>query len=273
MSDQTNGSRQTLDAWLRAAHAVEETGCPPPEAFLEAEMEGLSPDARRALDEHAAHCPACAAERDLARLFDAAPEEADVRPEDLDFVVTRLQGSAPARASAPAAPNVVPFPGPRRADPVEATEAPQASRSRWQSSSFLRFAAAALLVVGLGLGYRAFQSPGPDLPDPGTGEVMRGGEVEAVAPVGEVAEIPAELRWVLVDRAASYRVRITAVDGSVLWEDIASTSPVRLPADVAGRLHRAVVYTWTVEALDPNGARLASSEPVRFKVRPDPEGP
>jgi hypothetical protein len=268
MSDQTNGSRQTLDAWLRAAHAVEETGCPPPEAFLEAEMETLSPDARRALDEHAAHCPACAAERDLARLFDAAPEEADVRPEDLDFVVSRLAEASPVRET-----NVVPFPGPRRAEAVDSIGAPEAPRSRRESRSFLRFAAAALLVIGLGLGYRAFQSPGPDLPEPPTGEVMRGGEVEVVAPVGEVGEIPAELRWVLVDRAASYRVRITAVDGSVLWEDIASTSPVRLPADVAGRLHRAVVYTWTVEALDPNGARLASSEPVRFKVRPDPEGP
>jgi len=263
----SDGSRQTLDAWLRAAYASEEAGCPPPEAFLEAEMESLSPDARRALDEHAARCPACAAERDLARLFDGAPEEAGVRSEDLDFVVTRLQESAPVRSSAPGGPNVVPFPAPRR------VEAPVAPRSRSSSRAILRFAAAAALVIGLGLGYKAFQSPGPELPDPGTGEVMRGGEVEVVSPVGDVAEIPAELRWVLVDRAASYRVRITAVDGAVLWEGTSSTSSVALPADVAGRLHRAVVYTWTVEALDPGGARLASSEPVRFKARPDPEGP
>jgi len=256
----------TLDEWLRAAYASPESGqprgCPPPEAFLEAEMERLSPEARRALDEHAARCPACASERELARLFDAAPEEADVRPEDLDFVVTRLQRPEPVRSDAPAGPNVVPFPGPRQAPPP-----------RRQSRSFLRFAAAALLVIGLGLGYRAFHEPAPDLPDPGTGEVVRGGEVEAVAPVGDVAEIPSELRWVLKDRAASYRVRITAVDGSVVWEDTVSTSPVHLPAEVAGRLHRAVVYTWTVEALDPGGARLASSEPVRFKVKPVPQEP
>lgn len=271
MSDQTNGSHRTLDAWLRAAYAGpksgQSTGCPPPEAFLAAEMEGLTPEERRALDEHAERCPACAAERDLARLFDGAPEEADVRPEDLDFVVARLQEPAPVRSGASGGSNVVPFPAPRR---VEAAEAP---RSRSSSHAILRFAAAAVLVIGLGLGYKAFQSPGPELPDPGTGEVMRGGEVDVVSPVGDVAEIPAELRWVVVDGAASYRVRITAVDGSVLWEGTASTSSVRLPADVAGGLHRAVVYTWTVEALDPSGARLASSEPVRFKVRPDPEGP
>jgi hypothetical protein len=259
MSNMSDGSSRTLDAWLRAAYAAEEAGCPPPEAFLEAEAEGLSPAERRALDEHAARCPACAAERDLARLFDAAPEEAGVRPEDLDFVVSRLQETAPARSATATAPNVVPFPAPRR------DEAPR-------SRSFLRFAAAALLVIGAGLGYRALQIPDPALPPPELGGVMRGSEVEAVSPVGDVAEIPAELRWVVVEGAASYRVRITTVDGSVLWEETVPAPPVLLPPDVAGRLHRAVLYTWTVEALDPSGARLASSEAVQFKVKPASEG-
>ena len=255
----SDGSHLTLDAWLRAAYDSEEAGCPPPEAFLEAEMEGLSPEERRTLEAHAGRCPACAAERDLARLFDMAPEDAGVRPEDLDFVVSRLEEASPVRSGlskAPSAPNVVPFPGPRRAE---------APRSR--SHGLLRFAAAAMLVIGAGLGYQAFQSPGPDLPAPEVGGVVRGGEVEAVAPVGDVAEIPTELRWVVVDGAASYRVRVTAVDGSVLWDTTVPAPPARVPAEVAGRLHRAVLYTWTVEALDPSGARLASSEPVRFKVR------
>ncbi len=264
MSNRNDESRQTLDAWLRAAYADPEAGCPPPESFLEEEAEGLSPEERRALDEHAERCPACAAERDLARLFDAAPEDADVRPEDLDFVVSRLQEAAPAQKPNEVI-NVVPFPGPR-----PAAEAP---RSRSVSRPILRFAAAAMLVIGLGLGYRAFQSSGPELPDPGTGGVTRGSEVEAVAPVGEVAEIPTELRWVVVDGAASYKVSITAVDGSVLWEGAVPAPPARVPADVSGRLHRAVVYTWTVEALDRSGARLASSAPVQFKARPEPEGP
>lgn len=247
---------KTLDAWLRAAYADEEAGCPPPEAYLPAEAGGLSPEERRALDEHAARCPACAAERDLAQLFDAAPEGADVRPEDLHFVVSRLEETSPVRK---ALPKVVPFPGPRRE--AAATPAPSWSRS------FVRFAAAAVLVVAAGLGYRAFQAP--DLPPPEVGEVVRGGEVEAVSPVGEVAEIPGELRWVPRDGAASYRVRLTAVDGEVLWEGTTLAPPLRLPAEVAGRLHRAVVYTWTVEALGPAGERLASSGPVPFKAKPE----
>lgn len=253
----SDASLPTLAEWLRAAYASEEAGCPPPEAFLEAEAEGLSPEERRKLDAHADRCQACAAERDLARLFDAAPEEAGVRSEDLDFVVTSLEATSPVQAAEKPAPNVVAFPGPRResVSPVR------------RSNSLLRFAAAALLVIGAGLGYRASQSPDPALPAPEIG-VMRSGEVEAVAPVGELAEMPAELRWVVTDGAASYRVQITAVDDSVLWESTAPAPPVRLPAEVATRLHRAVSYTWTVEALDPNGERLAVSEPVPFKVRP-----
>jgi hypothetical protein len=267
MSEET---LRTLDEWLRAAYdskeAAEEAGCPPPEAFLEAETEGLSPEDRRTLDEHAARCPACAAERDLARLFDEAPDAAGVRPEDLDFVVSRLEETSPVR-SAPAAPaskapNVVAFPGPRR---VEAL-APAPAR---RSPAILRFAAAAILVIGAGLGYRAFQSPDP-LPAPEIGGVVRGGEVEALSPAGELAEVPRELRWEPREGAASYRVRITTVDDSVLWEMKTPVSPVVLPAEVSTKLHRAVLYIWTVEALDPSGARLATSEPVRFRVKPAP---
>ena len=269
MSDPT---LRTLDEWLRAAYdskeAAEEAGCPPPEAFLDVETAGLSPDDRRMLDEHAARCPACAAERDLARLFDETPEAAGVRPEDLDFVVSRLREASPVRSapavSTPSAPNVVAFPGPRPA------EAPPASRQPRRRHSLLRFAAAAVLVIGAGLGYRAIQSPEPALPAPEIGGAVRGGEVEALSPAGEVAEVPRELRWTHREGAASYRVRITTVDDAVLWEMKTPASPVVLPREISARLHRAVLYTWTVEALDPSGARLATSEPVRFRVRPAP---
>lgn len=262
----SDGSHPTLDAWLRAAYAAEEAGCPPPEAFLEAEMEALSADERRALEAHAASCPACAAERDLARMFDAAPEEADVRPEDLAYVVSRLEAEPPVRSTPPAPANVTPFPGPRRTEAPAASATP-ASPALRRSRALLRFAAAALLVLGGLIGYRAFQSPEPALPPPELNGTMRSGEIETLGPAGEVAEMPEALQWVPKAGAAFYRVRITTVDDTVLWEGTALAPPARLPAEVAERLHRAVLYTWTVEALDSSGARLAASEPVRFKVR------
>jgi len=257
---------RTLEEWLHAAYA----GCPPPEAFLEAETAALDPAARRRLDEHAASCPACAAERDLARLFTAEPQAAGVRQEDVDFVVARLEEASPLRRTAapPAATGrVVPFPS-RPAQPsMSPTPLPSARRSsRWPA--WLAAAAVVVLSVGLLL-QRSLLAP-PPLPAPPAAGVMRGGEVELLTPVGEVAALPAELRWEPRRGAAAYHVRLRAFDDELLWEATVAAPPAHLPANVTARLQRAVTYSWSVEALDAQGARLAGSEPVRFRVSPRP---
>jgi hypothetical protein len=244
-----NVSPLTLEGWLRAAYAGDEAGCPPPEAFLEAEA--LSPAERRRLDEHADRCPACAAERDLARLFDAAPEAAEVSSQDVDFVVARLKESSPVKPAG----KVVPFrtagAGPRRL-PAQA----------W------KLAAAVVLLLGGGLLFQLSRPGAPPLPAPEVGGPVRGGELEAVYPMSGTAGIPTELRWNPRPGAAGYRVRLLAVDDTVLWEATVPAPPARLPAEVQGKLQRAVSYLWTVEALDASGARIAASEPVRFRIRP-----
>ncbi len=250
-----------LEDWLRAAYAEEEAGCPPPEAFLAEELERLSPQERRRLDEHADRCPACAAERDLARMFDAGPgaDIEGVLPEDLAFVVAHLEAASPVRPASEG--KVVAFP----------TAVPKPASKPAARSNVWRLAAAVILVLGAGMLFQLTRSGAPPLPAPGTGTVVRGGEVEAVAPVGEVAGIPSELRWEPRPGAASYRVRLSTVDDTVLWETAVPAPPARLPSPVASQLHRAVVYVWTVEALDASGARMAVSEPIRFRARPDPE--
>lgn len=250
-----------LKDWLRAAYAEEEAGCPPPEAFLAEELERLSPQERRRLDEHADLCPACAAERDLARMFDAGPgaDIEGVLPEDVDFVVSHLEATSPVRP--PSKSKVVAFP----------TAAPKPASKPAARSTVWRLAAAMILVLGAGMLFQLTRSGAPPLPAPGTGTVVRGGEVEAVAPVGEVAGIPSELRWEPRPGAVSYRVRLSTVDDMVLWETTVPAPPAHLPVPVASQLHRAVVYVWTVEALDASGARMAVSEPIRFRARPDPE--
>lgn len=265
---------QPLEDWLRAAYEEEDAGCPPPEAFLAEEIERLSPQERRRLEEHADRCPACAAERDLARMFDAGPaaaaDAADIEgvlPEDVAFVVSRLEANSPVRPVAPVQrigrpekANVVPFraPAPKPALPAPAR----------RPTTLWRLAAAVILVLGAGMLFQLSGPGAPPLPVPGTGTTVRGGEVEAVSPVGEVAGIPPELRWEPRPGAVSYRVRLSTVDDTVLWESAVPAPPASLPVEVTGQLHRAVVYTWTVEALDASGARIAVSEPVRFRARP-----
>jgi hypothetical protein len=251
-----------LEDWLRAAYSEEEAGCPPPEAFLAEEMERLTPEERRRLDEHADRCPACAAERDLARMFDAGPA-ADIEgvlSEDVAFVVSHLEANSPVRSASKgkvvAFPTAAPKPAPKPAHPA-----------------IWRLAAAVILVLGAGMLFQLTRSGAPPLPAPGTGTVVRGGEVEAVAPVGEIAGIPPELRWEPRSGAVSYRVRLSTVDDTVLWETTVPAPPARLPTEVAGQFHRAVVYVWTVEALDASGGRIAVSEPVRFRARPAVSAP
>jgi hypothetical protein len=261
-------SRLPLASWLRAAWADPAAGCPPPEAFLEAEAAVLTPAERRRLDEHAEQCPACAAERDLARLFDAAPAAAGVRPEEVAAVVGRISlpgGAGAAKAKEAEGGRVVPFPSRPRPVSVPSEGTVKARPAR----SWMRWAAAAVLVVGLGLMLQLLRPVAPPLPDPEMGGV-RGGRIELLAPLGEVATAPAALRWAPVEGAAAYRVRLLAVDDEVLWEARATGPSVALPTEVAARLQGAVTYRWTVEALAADGSLLATGEPGDFRLPPNP---
>ena len=217
-------------------------GCPPPEDWLRLETGEVTPEERRRLEEHAARCPACSAEREMAQLFAEAPEAG--QDEDVDYVVAKLEA-----LNLPAQPVPLAFPSRRRPALV------------WAA----RLAAVLVLAIGVALFFRGGQAP--PLPDPGTGEVYRGGQVRPIGPSGEISEMPGEFRWEGVQDAHSYRVTLRAVDDAVLWQETVTAPSARLPEDVASRLHPAVLYRWSVEALDERGARLAASEPVRFVVR------
>ena len=219
-------------------------GCPPPENWLRLETGEVTPDERRRLEEHASRCPACASEREMARLFAGVPEGG--RDEDVDYVVSKLEA-----LNLPDQP--VPLAFPSRPSRVWA----------------LRLAAVLVLALGAVLFFRAGQAP--PLPDPGPGEVYRGGQVRPVAPSGEISAMPGEFLWEETPEARSYRVTLRAVDDTVLWKETVTAPSARLPEEIASRLHPAVLYRWTVEALDERGARLAASEPVSFQVQ-QPEG-
>lgn len=216
-------------------------GCPPPGDWLRLETGEVTPEERRRLEEHAAGCPACASEREMARLFSQAPDRA--RAEDVDYVVSKLEA-----LNLPAQPVPLAFPARRPA-------------LVWVA----RLAALLVLALGAVLFFRAGQAP--PLPDPGPGEVYRGGQVRPIGPSGEISAMPGEFRWDGIPGAHSYRVTLLAVDDAVLWEETVTAPSARLPEEIASDLHPAVLYRWTVVALDERGARLAASEPVSFQVR------
>ena len=143
-----------------------------------------------------------------------------------------------------------------------------AGRRRPSRGPWLRLAAAAAVAAGIGLVVQTLYLPSP--PAPPSGDALRGGTVEAVAPLGDLAEPPSELRWRAVAGAAAYRVRVETVTGSTLWEARVAGEATRaeLPALARAGLQRAVRYAWTVEALDRGGAVIGASDGAWFRVRP-----
>jgi hypothetical protein len=95
--------------------------------------------------------------------------------------------------------------------------------------------------------------------------IMRGSEIEAVAPEGDIAQEPGALQWRNVTDAASYRVTILGVDGDPVWSGSAAGSPAELPDAALAAMHATVLYRWQVEAINANGQRIAWSKPTPFR--------
>jgi hypothetical protein len=231
--------------------------CPPPEAWLPDAP--LTSEERERLEAHTRVCPACAAERELALAF--AADEAENKDaqlsRDTDAIVRRLRDHAPwrARAARPSAPREL------------------RSSLRWRRRSFptVPLALAAGIVLTLGVVLRVVGPNAPPLGAPGTGAVMRGGDIETTTPAGEVASVPVDLRWREVPGAASYRVSVVGVDGEPVWSATVAGPPAELPESVAATMHASVLYRWQVEAMDGNGARIAWSKPTQFRIESAPQ--
>jgi hypothetical protein len=223
--------------------------CPPPEAYLA--DAALSAAERARIETHADVCPACGAERALARAFDSEPVPAP----EAQAIIATLRERAPWRAA-----NVAPHP--RFA----------ARRGARRFTLAVPLALAAALVLGVGVVLQMGAPGAPPIGAPGTGAIMRGSGIDVVAPAGEVGALPDSLEWEPVPDAASYRVVLMGVDGETLWQDTIDRPPAVIPPATLASLNPTVRYRWQVEALDENGARIARSETTTFRAGAGPEG-
>jgi len=245
----SSDTKPTLAEALRQAYQ-EPGACPPPEAYLAEEIAALAPGERARLEGHAESCPACSAERELARSFDLSDDMSAAGSRDVAVIARRLGRRSPARSGSLA--RLFHFP----------------ALGGLSKSPALRMAAAAVLVLAIGVVVQTGRGSRPDLPDVPTDTAVRGGEISVVAPVGELDDLPSGLVWEVVGGASTYRVTIEAVDDTVLWESVVGEPSAVLPNEILSKLHRAVTYEWRVEALDGEERRLAASGPVEFRARP-----
>lgn len=239
--------QMSLAEWLRTAWE-ERAGCPPPEAYLPAELERLDAAERRQLEEHAASCPGCAAESDLARAFESPAAASEDERREVAALVHRLERRSPARRS-----RLLRFP----------------SLAGGRALRWAGLAAAAVLVAVVGVGVRSqFAPPLPELTED---VVTRSTEVAVVAPRGDVPAPPERLEWRAVDGAASYRLTVVDVDDRILWEGTAESASIAAPEALLAQLRPFVTYGLRVEALGGDGARIAWSDRVPFRIVPTAE--
>jgi hypothetical protein len=193
--------------------------------------------------EHVAHCVRCQTELALLHEFTDGETAADERSA-VNAIVERLERGVHAAPS-----NVVPL----------------ASRRSAPRSSML--AAAAMLVIAIGLGYVALNhEPAVNVTLTNT-DVYRSSRIRVITPATEeVTAPPAELQWEAIAGATSYDVQIVEVDQTVLWRTSTRESRVVIPQQIIAMFVPGKTIQWHVAALR-GATSIADSGMQRFRVK------
>ncbi len=210
---------------------------------------------------HLAGCSRCQTELTLLQEFDRATPQ----PQDqtaVSWIVAELK-----RRSSELAP----------ATEDVSRSAPSSTRrgSGRRNSAVRRISATALslaaMVTAVVVGLSVRTSKEPALISDGVPTALRSEGVVALAPIGDLMQSPAELRWRPLSGAARYSVKLMEVDRSELWEASSEQTAVLLPAAVREKVVPGKTLLWQVTALDGAGKALANSRLERFRLTPPPE--
>jgi hypothetical protein len=245
-------------------------GCPPLAELLDSHFGGAVGPRAEELRAHAAGCAACSAELTLAGAFDATPANA-AEAQEIAWVAARIrQPAAMGESAAPPLARVLPM------APHAAKRARQAKSARRgaEMSLWNRWAAAALVVVGLGVAFEwAHRTIGAG-PATSSGvasldsDVVRGGTILLESPAGRQTRPVSEFAWRAVPGATSYRIEIRDGAGEAVWQGAAPTSRLATPPQLAALLETYVTYSWAVTALDGTENAVGHSPAVTFAIEP-----
>jgi hypothetical protein len=221
--------------WRRALAA--DAACPPLERLTVPAVSG--DDAA-----HVASCPRCQGERALWASFDAPGGTED---SDVTWIAEDVR---------------------RRIFPDVAPAVTVARRRLAAPAWGLSLAASLLLVAGA---YLLIREPGAEVDDTGGAAIYRTAGIEPLAPLGDVATPPDELRWRPVVGAARYDLRIMEVDGTELWRGSTTETAIAVPVEVQAAARPARRLEWSVTAVDAAARPVAAPASASFRVIP-PQG-
>lgn len=191
---------------------------------------------RRAVDAHVATCAHCRTELAMLREF----ESGTVRPEEKDALewITNRLASAEAR---------------------QQIRQPQDSGSKWWQRLWsppgfaAALAVAAALIVAVNVEWRR-----PVIPGEGP-DVVRAAPLRAISPLGDLNVAPREFRWTAVSGAAGYRLTVTEVDRTVVFNNKLTTTSTQIPDQVRKLFQPGKSMLWMVTAEDASGREIAST--------------
>lgn len=247
MNDTT--PRRHLEDWVNAAHC-ERTDCPAGDQLHRLVVDSKTAQAE-SLREHLQECRECAADYDMALLFESdAPSQSE---HTVAAIVAKLEAAAPA----PSRRRV----GRRSAAATSLGDTLRAWTGTLPTWQLGVVASAALALV-------IFTWPRPPVLPAAYQSTLRGSTVLTIQPRGELALPPTELTWQAHDSAVKYRVRVLSVDDTVLWEQIVELPSTEVPLEIRGQLQPYVRYVWTVDALGDSGIPVAVSEAQSFRIVP-----
>ena len=241
-------NKNNLKMWQAAASATEE--CLPLEV-LERMRENSSADPKAVA--HLAECPHCQTELSMLKSFEASVPSAD-EGAAVAWIAAQLERKQNAALGQQ-----------KMAKPVVARV------SFWHSMFKLPYMAgagalAAVLILAVSL-HNAGNSNGPSLHNPTGPEIYRSDVVKLIAPIGEMAQAPAEFRWEAVKGASSYSIELTDVLGSVLASGKSTQATLPLTQAMKAQMSPGKPLKWKVTALDAAGEEIAHSSTENFKVK------
>jgi hypothetical protein len=160
---------------------------------------------------------------------------------------------------------------PSRRRLLRATQGIEPQRS-WMAQIFafkgIRWAMPAVAVAAIAIVSAVLLKPArqPELQANagGNSAIYRSQEVKLISPVGEVQEVPHELRWQVFAGAVTYKVVLMEVDHSQLWTSETKEESVFIPGAVRAKILTGKPILWQVTARDAQLRVIASSQLQRF---------
>jgi hypothetical protein len=228
--------------WREAASATE--NCLPLEV-LERMTESSSADPKAAA--HLAECPHCQTELSMLKSFEASVPSANE-----GAAVAWIAAQLERKQNAPVAKQAVvrvPF---------------------WRTMfrvPYMAGAAALSAVLVLGISLYHGNQEGPPKIGPGIGHGNFRGGIHLVAPVGDLAQAPAEFRWDAVAGASSYLVELKDVAGVTLASAKSTQNVLPVTPEMKANMSSGKPLTWKVTALDASGNAVADSSGGNFKIK------